>query len=64
MAEPTKGDFVKKIADYVETHVKYDELTKRQAVESALYVLLNDIGAANDFLRVIGVDIDLYEKET
>lgn len=48
------------IADYVETHAMYDEMTKREAVVAAVRVLTDDIGAAQNYLTAIGVQVDLF----
>lgn len=56
--------FVETFANYVETHKRYDELTKREVVIEAIRLLFNDIGAAHDFFNAFGFygfDIDLYE---
>ena len=55
-----KQAFAKRIADYLEEHNRYEEFDKRTAAVEAVRILTDDIGAAQDFLRVIGVDVDLY----
>lgn len=49
------------IANYVETHARYADLTKREAVMEAVRVLTNDIGAAQQFVYAIGLEVDLYD---
>lgn len=61
--EENKEQFVQSIADYVETHFQYSEMSKRGAVVSALEVLVNDIGAAQRFINVIGLKINLYDED-
>jgi hypothetical protein len=61
MDEAQVKKFAEGIADYVATNDRYEELDKRQAVIEAVMILGEDIGAAQDFLRIIGVDIDLYD---
>lgn len=51
------------IADYVETHAMYDEMTKREAVVAAVRVLTDDIGAAQNYLTAIGVQVDLFGRK-
>lgn len=56
------GDrFVQLLADYVATRKDYNTLTKREAVEETLRVLISDMGAAQALLDVIGVKHDLYD---
>lgn len=61
--EDTKLAFCTRIADYVETSEGYEKMTKRDAVMSALRVLTNDIGAAQDFIYAIGLKVDLYDED-
>lgn len=42
--------FIHDITAYVKTHPRYDEMTKEEAIEATLEVLLVDLGAANAFL--------------
>lgn len=56
----TKEEYAEKIVRYVETHPRYSEFTNRDAALAAINCLLYDVGAAHDFLQVIGVDIDLH----
>jgi hypothetical protein len=51
------------VADYVETHSDYASLSKREVAVETVRVLLDDIGAAQEFLNAIGVNVDLYELE-
>jgi hypothetical protein len=55
-----KRVLAEEIANYVETHGRWDDLTKREAVIEAVLVLTEDIGAAQQFVQAIGVDVDLY----
>jgi hypothetical protein len=59
----SKQAFAERMADYVETHKNYSELTKREAVVTAFRVLTEDIGAAQTFCDVIGLKIDLYDED-
>ncbi len=61
-SEP-KQAFAERMADYVETHKRYSEFTKREAVVTAFRVLTEDIGAAQTFCDVIGLKIDLYDED-
>ena len=49
------------IADYVETHARYADLSKREVVVEAVRVLTDDIGAAQQFVYAIGLEVDLYD---
>jgi hypothetical protein len=61
VTQTAKEKFAESIADYVETSNGYPVFTKRDAMITAILVLTNDIGAAQRFLDVIGLKIDLYE---
>lgn len=45
------------IADYVETHNRYEALTKREAVIAAVRVLTDDPTAAREFIRIVGLPV-------
>lgn len=55
--------FAKGIADYVQTHRRYDVMDKREAIITAVEVLLGDVGAAQSFMNTLGVKIDLYRYD-
>ena len=55
--------FAEGIADYVQTHRRYDVMDKREAIISAVEVLCGDLGAAQSFMDTIGVKIDLYNYD-
>lgn len=59
---PEKEAFAKSIADYVEDHPGWDALSKRDIAIEAVMVLLDDIGAAQEFIDTIGVPYDLYDS--
>ena len=52
--------FAERIADYVATHDRYEEMTKREVVLETVRLLTSDISAAQGLLDVIGVRHDLY----
>lgn len=56
-------EFATSIADYVATHSNYLSMSPYGAAVAAIEVLCNDIGAAQGFLSVIGIDIDLYAHD-
>jgi hypothetical protein len=62
--EALKAQIAEGIADYVEQHQRYESLSKREVVIAAVRVLTDDIGAAQSFVRAIGLDIDLYLRTT
>lgn len=62
-AAEKRMEWLRGMAEYVKTHRDYARLSKRQVVAETLAVLLNDIGAAQSFLDVIGVPYDLYESQ-
>lgn len=53
--------FIKGVADYVETNARWAEMSKREAVEATVRLLVEDVGAAQSFLDAIGVPYDLYD---
>lgn len=55
--------FANRIASYVEHGSDYSNWEKRRAMVEVITVLFNDIGAANEFLNVLGVKIDLFETD-
>lgn len=57
-----KEMFAESMADYIETHQDYDSLSKRDVVVEVIRLLVDDIGAAQQFLFVIGVNVDLYNQ--
>jgi hypothetical protein len=61
--EGRKAELARGIADYVETHNLYESLTKREAIIAAVRVLTDDIGAAQEFVTAIGLDVDLYTTD-
>lgn len=61
--EVERQRFAEGIADYMLTHKDYESLTKREVVIAAIRVLTGDIGAAQSFLNVIGVDYDLFSED-
>lgn len=63
MLNQRQMEFAVSMADYMMSHVRYEELTKREAVIEAMSVLMGDIGAAQAFLNAIGLDVDLYTTE-
>lgn len=63
MSLEAREKFAEFIADYVETNIRYESLTKREVVVATVFVLLNDIGAAQKYLDTIGLKIDLYEYD-
>ena len=62
-SDKKKAEFVKSIADYVETHPDYEKWSKRDAAEAVAQVLVGDIGCAQEFIYTIGLDIDLYKAD-
>ena len=50
------------VADYVETHKRYAELSKREVAIATVRCLTDDIGGAQSFLDAIGVPWDLYDN--
>jgi hypothetical protein len=55
-----RKELAESIADYVETSSKWNDWTKREVALATVLVLTDDIGAAQDYLKTIGVRIDLY----
>ncbi len=55
-----KKALAEQIADYVATNARYDEMGRREVIIEAVWVLTNDIGAAQKFVQAIGLNIDLY----
>lgn len=54
--------FAESIANYVETHRHYADLSKREAViEALMLVTSGDMAAAQGCLDAMGVKLDLYE---
>lgn len=62
MSSIDKQALAENIADYVETHSQYQLLSKREVAIATVRVLTDDIGAAQDFLKAIDVDVDLYSR--
>lgn len=63
MTDELKEAFAQSIADYLKTyHPSFDWCTPEEAAMAAVRVLTDDIGAAQNFLNVIGVDVDLYDR--
>ena len=62
-----KPDPVKQLAesvrDYVATHHRFDVMSKRDCITATVEVMCTDIGLAQDFLKAIGVEVDLYNQE-
>lgn len=59
-----KKAFAKKVANYVDQmDIDFDERSSVQAAAAAIYALSQDMGMAQDFLTVIGVDLDLYNYD-
>jgi len=56
----TQDEFAEEIANYIKTHKAYDVLNKHDVVVETVKLLLNDIGACQNFLNVRGIKIDLY----
>lgn len=56
MVKAAQSEFASSIADYLETHEKYEEMTKREAVIAAVLVLMHDAGAFAAFLKACGFD--------
>lgn len=64
MSEEMKEAFAQSIADYMRIYGKgFDWMTPEEAAMGAIRVLTDDIGAAQNFLNVIGVKVDLYSYE-
>lgn len=56
-----KKKFAKKVARYVDQMaMDFDGLSCVDAVAIGVYALTQDIGMAQEYLEIIGVDIDLY----
>lgn len=53
--------FAESIADYVQTSRHFDAMDKREAIISAVEVLLGDPGAAQGYMDALGVKIDIYD---
>jgi hypothetical protein len=56
----SRREFVESMVRYVKTHERWDELSKEDAVRETLLVLTGDIGAAQEFVSAVGLDVDLY----
>lgn len=60
-ANLTPQQFGENVATYVEQqHSSYDLMTKHEAMVAAVALIVSDMGAAQEALRVMGLDIDLY----
>ena len=56
----SRQEFVESMVRYTKTHERWSQLSKEDAVRSAIRVMLDDVGAAQGFLNAIGVKVDLY----
>lgn len=59
----TREKFVEEMLAYIKTHQNYENWTKDEAILTTLNVLVGDIGAAQNFVYAIGLDVDLYEMK-
>jgi hypothetical protein len=50
-----------RMLNYLRTHPQWMLMTKDDAVRSAVVVLCTDIGAMQDLLDAVGLNVDLYE---
>lgn len=57
-----KIDFAKSIVRFAQQHNKWTTMSKEEAALETVMVILDDIGAAQEFLNAIGVTVDLYES--
>lgn len=55
-----KHELAFSVAEYLNEYSDFDNMTKYQVAVAAVRLLTDDIGAAQDFLRAIGVNVDLY----
>jgi hypothetical protein len=62
MSNPLSVCLAERVLAYLRTHSEWDKFDKERAIREAVDVLCNDIGAAQDFLVTIGVEIDLYAE--
>lgn len=53
-AKSKREQLAEDIAYYVETHARYADMTRREAVMEAVWVLMDDPGATRQFLDAIG----------
>lgn len=51
------------MAAYISMHPDYDHWTKDDAVREVINVMATDMGAAQGFLDILGLKIDLYTTE-
>lgn len=57
----TPDDLGLRILRYLKTAKTYDEWSKERAVMETIRLLTSDMGATQDFLYTVGVEVDLFE---
>ena len=58
-----KRELADSVSNYVETHRHWQVMNKKDAIRSAVELMCTDIGLAQHFLKVVGVEVDLYNQE-
>lgn len=56
----TREAFIERLWDYLTDNPNYDQWSSKQLVEHAIDVLFDDMGAAQQYLDLMEIDVDLF----